>query len=442
MGTAVLSADEIVDRRLREAMDCVAEIRTTLHCLDAPDLAVRIPDIAKLIAAGEAAKLEGVRLADALHVGDLTGARSTADWIADVTREKPGRARRDVDLAARLDDLDQVGEALAGGSISKTQADVLAGATGATSDEQHDLLDLAGSSSVGELEQAVKQFQIDRDQPAPTFVPGLRFQHHPSDVTVDAILDPISADTVITAVGAAADQLSFDKGSALAERHAARLVAVARYFLDHADTGLHRHNRPHVTVEIPIATIETRCGTATLASGTVIDAAIALAWACDADITRLITGPVSEPLDVGRRTRLISKAIWTALAHDDGHCRWPGCTSPLWSTQAHHVIWWGAPSNGETKLKNLVLLCWHHHHLVHRDSSWQLTLDRRTRALTVAYDGRLVDVTHPPGRRTAPAPAPAPTTENPDARPDPRGVLPSLNDLADLDRQHTLLTTA
>ncbi len=55
-----------------------------------------------------------------------------------------------------------------------------------------------------------------------------------------------------------------------------------------------------------------------------------------------------------------------------------------------------------------MLLCWHHHHLLHKDHQWRLVLDASTRRLDVHYRDRLVGTTHPPGRRrTGPDPAPA-----------------------------------
>ena len=72
-------------------------------------------------------------------------------------------------------------------------------------------------------------------------------------------------------------------------------------------------------------------------------------------------------------------------------------------------MWWDGPYRGETKLSNLVLACWHHHHLLHKDPGWRLVLDPASRRLDVYYRDRLVGSTVPPGRRrTGPVPAPAP----------------------------------
>ncbi|MCL7983833.1 MAG: HNH endonuclease, partial [marine benthic group bacterium] len=58
-------------------------------------------------------------------------------------------------------------------------------------------------------------------------------------------------------------------------------------------------------------------------------------------------------------------AIRRALEARDRGCRFPGCG--LRFTDAHHVRHWA--DGGETKLENLILLCHHHHRLVH-EAGW------------------------------------------------------------------------
>jgi hypothetical protein len=71
---------------------------------------------------------------------------------------------------------------------------------------------------------------------------------------------------------------------------------------------------------------------------------------------------------VGRRTRSIPPAIRRALTARDQGCRFPGCARRRW-LHAHHIEHWA--HGGHTELKNLVLLCHHHHQLVH-EGGWRL----------------------------------------------------------------------
>jgi hypothetical protein len=97
--------------------------------------------------------------------------------------------------------------------------------------------------------------------------------------------------------------------------------------------------------------------------GAILGPETARRLACDASVTRVLLSPESQPLDVGRRTRLIPPAIRTALVVRDRGCTYPGCDrGPQW-TDAHHVRHWA--DGGGTSLDNLVLLCRHHHRAVH-----------------------------------------------------------------------------
>jgi hypothetical protein len=74
-------------------------------------------------------------------------------------------------------------------------------------------------------------------------------------------------------------------------------------------------------------------------------------------------GPATQPLEVGRATRVVSPAQRTALAVRDGGCVFPGCDRPPGWCEAHHLRHW--LHGGPTDLDNLALLCWAHHRAVH-----------------------------------------------------------------------------
>jgi hypothetical protein len=90
---------------------------------------------------------------------------------------------------------------------------------------------------------------------------------------------------------------------------------------------------------------------------------------CDAAVARLVFGPDGVPLDLGRGQRLFSPAQRRALAIRDGGCRFPGCTRPPRFTDAHHVVPWS--QGGASDLDNALLLCRHHHRLVH-EGDWRI----------------------------------------------------------------------
>ena len=85
--------------------------------------------------------------------------------------------------------------------------------------------------------------------------------------------------------------------------------------------------------------------------------------ACDASLVTVLEDATGKVLNVGRKTRTIPPAIRRALTIRDQGCRVPGCTQSRY-VDAHHIQHWC--DGGETSLDNLVLLCRHHHRLLHQ----------------------------------------------------------------------------
>jgi hypothetical protein len=74
---------------------------------------------------------------------------------------------------------------------------------------------------------------------------------------------------------------------------------------------------------------------------------------------------------VGREQRLFTRRQRIGLAARDGGCRWPDCERPPGWTEAHHVDHWKR-DHGDTTLDNGILLCRHHHLLLH-DNHWEIS---------------------------------------------------------------------
>ena len=104
---------------------------------------------------------------------------------------------------------------------------------------------------------------------------------------------------------------------------------------------------------------------------------------CDSSISRIVTGPDSLPLDAGRTLRVPPAPMRRAVVARDQGCRFPGCTRPPGWCQAHHTTWW--TNGGETNLNGLVLLCDHHHTVIHQPG-WN-----------VEHNGRDLRVLRPDG---------------------------------------------
>ncbi|MBS3747507.1 MAG: DUF222 domain-containing protein [Wenzhouxiangellaceae bacterium] len=101
---------------------------------------------------------------------------------------------------------------------------------------------------------------------------------------------------------------------------------------------------------------------AELESGARVSAETSRRLACDCGLVHWHEDHDGSALSVGRKTRSIPPAIRRALQRRDQGCRFPGCIAHKY-VDAHHIVHW--PDGGETKMDNLVLLCRHHHRLVH-----------------------------------------------------------------------------
>ena len=162
----------------------------------------------------------------------------------------------------------------------------------------------------------------------------------------------------------------------LPERTADGVVELARRSLIVGDLPTEGGERPQVVVTIPLALLESRLGNGLLdfGDGTLagaIAAEDARRWACDARVVPIVVGGRSEPLDIGRAAYTIPRAMRRALKQRDGGCAFPGCTVPAQWADGHHIVHWA--DGGITALSNLVLLCGHHHTVIHH-GEWEVAI--------------------------------------------------------------------
>ncbi|MEZ5179875.1 MAG: HNH endonuclease signature motif containing protein [Acidimicrobiales bacterium] len=83
---------------------------------------------------------------------------------------------------------------------------------------------------------------------------------------------------------------------------------------------------------------------------------------CDCSL-RATTYRHGAPVDVGRRTRVISRRVRRIVEHRDGGCRVPGCDATL-GLEIHHIVHW--EDLGPTDTANLITLCRRHHRMHHQ----------------------------------------------------------------------------
>jgi hypothetical protein len=217
--------------------------------------------------------------------------------------------------------------------------------------------------------------------------------------TLMSALSPLTAPTPIGPDGTSDPRST-------AERQGAGLTELARRPLDSGKLPTEMGGqKPHLVVTIGLDALESGDGTGLLDFGDgtlagLIAAEDARRLACDAHRSWIRLDRDGLPLDVGRDHYVVPRHIRRALHQRDHGCAFPGCTVPPQWTDAHHIVHWA--DQGVTALHNLVLLCGHHHRMLHH-SEWAVTIT----------DG--IPIFHPPAWQQA-----MPLT-NPLHRPDRTG---------------------
>lgn len=147
----------------------------------------------------------------------------------------------------------------------------------------------------------------------------------------------------------------------MATRRADALAEVAETYMSSEPVPNSTADRYQVVVHVA-ATTDVSAETPHIENGPHVSAETSRRIACDCSVVGIREGENGEPLAIGRKTRSIPPAMRRALRMRDEGCRFSGCTNDRF-VDGHHIEHWA--DGGETSLDNLVLLCRHHHHLVH-----------------------------------------------------------------------------
>lgn len=189
-----------------------------------------------------------------------------------------------------------------------------------------------------------------------------------------------------TALSALIGVPSADDGLRPTQRRALALAGLARRTLDSGDLGSGSAVRPHLTVLVPWQNFEALASRAddgregprgrtsaedlrtelcspgpTWLDGTgPVPRQVLERIAQDCSVTRVVFGPDSEVLDVGRTQRTFTSARRKAVIARDRMCVWHGCDAPPQISEVHHArVHWA--DGGATSTDNAALLCWFHH---------------------------------------------------------------------------------
>ncbi len=347
------------------------------RALARPELEAAVVAERRRLDQGEARWLGMVAALDAQRRADASVTESTTTWLARMCRLSGGEAAGKVSLARALAEMPLTRAAVAAGELSPSHARALAVAHRAHSEEYaaHEaaLLEAVAGLSVRHLRRAVEHWKQAQDYAAALDDANRLYDNRRLYVSetfggmgrIDGDAHPEGHATIRTALEAADDGATDPTDTRTpAQRRLDALVRVCRHYLDTAATPVTGGERPHVGVLLDLESLEARAGRrCDLDRYGSIHPETARRLACDASLSRIITDGESQPLDVGRRTRVVPAALRRALVARDGGCAVPGCDVPPWHCDAHHIRHWA--DGGITALINLILLCRRHHRQVH-----------------------------------------------------------------------------
>ena len=327
------------------------------------------------------------------------------------------RAKRDADAAAErgtvCERMPDVGAALADGTLTAGHVDALAKAArqldddgrGRLAEHQQSLVNAAASMTPEQFDRECQGLarnlsgddglsrheRLRRDRNVRRWV-----DKHTGMCNTSLSLDPLADAKVWSAINAAvatarnADQSDDDRTwDQLQADVVVELITGARSSGD--------ERVPEVSVLIDYQTWLDgfrSAATCETSDGQPLPVASVRRLCCEANIVPIVLGGAGEVLDVGRQSRLATRAQRRALRAMYRTCAHPSCTVPFDSCRIHHVIYW--QGGGPSDLDNMVPVCERHHHLVH-EGGWTLELfpDRRTTWRTpdgaVYFDGVTID---------------------------------------------------
>ena len=334
-----------------------------------------------------------------------TGVRRFEDFRATTTRAGKGVARREVEAARTVRELDGGLDALTDGTLTPAHVDLLGAVAGRLPAHQkaallagegatkikelarrHDatkfaskLEDLAAAMSARDMEDTHQSARARRHLELVPTSDGM--------TRISGLVDQVAGHTIALALEAANPRPPAEDDRRPGQRSADALVALASAGL--ADAKATGNARTQVLITMTSETFEQArrylqsgvdhpdglASDSPLASapapvvrcqdGPLLPLSELARALCDCEIGRLVVGADSLPLDLGRSVRLFTPAQRRAVIARDGGCAWEGCTMPTRYCEVHHLDWWD-DDHGSTSVDRAALVCSFHHHELHR----------------------------------------------------------------------------
>ena len=339
--------------------------------------------------------------------------QSCAHWLNWKCGIALGAAREKVRVARALENLPRISAAMASGRLSYSKAREIT-RVGNPANEDY-LLSIADHGTASHVERLVRAYRSCQEAEELSREQRQRqnrrvcFRHDDDGSLILTCHLPAEAGAlVMKALDIAIESLPMREDVPagtpgdivpFSARRADALARVAESFLAHDVLELPGTDRQQIVVHVAAETLRRKvAGCCEIEHGPSIAAESARRFSCDASLVTLVEDDEGEPLNVGRRTRVISAPLRRLLTARDKGCRFPGCSNARY-IDMHHIKHWA--NGGETRPSNLVSLCRFHHRAVHEggfnvevlDDGALRFVDRQGEAVDLVSPG----CTQPPG---------------------------------------------
>jgi hypothetical protein len=335
----------------------------------AQQLGEQITQLCSHIYAAEARLLTLIREFDDKKCWAEQGFCSCAHWLNFKCGIGMNAAREKVRVARALADLPKIDKGLSKGELSYSKVRAMTRIADASNEDY--LMMIAKHGTAHHVEKLVSKYRgAKRMQDAAVADEQYRdreFDHyydHDGCLVIKARLPAEQGALIVKAlemamekdyVGAASAATEVTAETPIAARRADAIAEIAETYMNNDESSGSTADRYQVVVHVTAETSE-------LEDGPHVTAETSRRIACDSTVVNINDDDNGEPLSIGRRSRSIPPPMRRALRNRDRGCRFPGCTNTRF-VDGHHMKHWA--DGGETSLDNLVLLCRHHHHLVH-----------------------------------------------------------------------------
>ncbi|MBM7786466.1 HNH endonuclease signature motif containing protein [Tenggerimyces flavus] len=344
-------------------------------------------------------ELKVIHQAEVCEVAKAADASSTTAWLADKQGIDPTRAKKKLTLARMVEQhLPTAGAALCAGEISVDQVHAIA----------HTITTLPKDAPLGEVDKTltdhaqtlgptplrklgnhvlelvapdvahqILQAQVEREERDADKTAYFHLSQDPDSGMwrFSGRTDKDTGERLHLLVDARSRPVKGADGPDLrtaAARRADAFGQIIELAHNHSTTR-HGGNRTQMVVMV---NPDTGIGT-TLHTGQDLSPELTARIMCEAEVSHLLPDHLMPGhLHLTDPERLFTGKLRRLLELRDRGCAFPGCDRPPGWTHAHHIKAWS--KGGPTTLNNGVLLCTHHHRVIHR-GDW---------AIRMALDGK------------------------------------------------------